>query len=116
MFVGRIVWGSDCHGSEYRHDSRVPGADGLDLRDAYKTMAWPGEADDDGRAVGDPQTGECFATNRARRETDALFDNPLLQGPTAEISAPHVALCYRASPTTEDARPTASSMQSAVAT
>src|ERR1700693_4889506 len=41
-----MVSGSDRHASEWRTGLRVPGAEGLDLDDAYKAMAWLGEADE----------------------------------------------------------------------
>src|SRR5579862_4073225 len=35
-----MVSGSDRHASSWRQSLRIPGADGLDLDDAYKAMAW----------------------------------------------------------------------------
>jgi len=46
-----MVSGSDRHASEWRNAYRVPGADGLDLDDAYTAMAWLGETDAGGRAT-----------------------------------------------------------------
>ena len=46
-----MVSGSDRHASEWRHGLRVPGAEGLDLDDAYKAMAWLGEVDKAGRST-----------------------------------------------------------------
>src|SRR5208282_2314999 len=46
-----MVSGSDRHASEWRNAFRVPGAEGLDLDDAYKAMAWLGERDDHGRGT-----------------------------------------------------------------
>jgi hypothetical protein len=40
-----IVSGSDRHASEWRTGLRVPGAEGIDLDQAYKAMAWLGEID-----------------------------------------------------------------------
>jgi hypothetical protein len=43
-----MVSGSDRHASEWRTTFRVPGAEGLDLDNAYKAMAWLGEVDGHG--------------------------------------------------------------------
>jgi hypothetical protein len=40
-----MVSGSDCHASEWRNGLRVPGAEGIDLDQADKAMAWLGEID-----------------------------------------------------------------------
>lgn len=46
-----MVSGSDRHASAWRDAFRVPGAEGLDLDDAYKAMAWLGEVDAEGRGT-----------------------------------------------------------------
>jgi hypothetical protein len=43
-----MVSGSDRHASEWRNGLRVPGAEDIDLDQAYKAMAWLGEVDEDG--------------------------------------------------------------------
>jgi hypothetical protein len=46
-----MVSGSDRHASGWRQGLRIPGADGLDLDDAYKAMAWLGAVDEQGRST-----------------------------------------------------------------
>jgi hypothetical protein len=46
-----MVSGSDRHASTWRNAFHVTGADGLDLDDAYKAMAWLGEVDASGRST-----------------------------------------------------------------
>lgn len=46
-----MVSGSDRHASEWRNGFRVPGADELDLDQAYKAMAWLGEVDETGHST-----------------------------------------------------------------
>jgi len=46
-----MVSGSDRHASGWRQSLRIPGADGLDLDDAYKAMAWLGAVDEQGRST-----------------------------------------------------------------
>jgi hypothetical protein len=46
-----MVSGSDRHASGWRQALRIPGADGLDLDDAYKAMAWLGTLDADRRST-----------------------------------------------------------------
>jgi hypothetical protein len=46
-----MVSGSDRHASTWRHGLRIDGAEGLDLDDAYKAMAWLGEVDASGRST-----------------------------------------------------------------
>ena len=46
-----MVSGSDRHASTWRRGYRIEGADGLELDDAYKAMAWLGEVDASGRST-----------------------------------------------------------------
>ena len=46
-----MVSGSDRHASGWCQGLRIPGADGLDLDDAYKAMAWLGAVDEQGRST-----------------------------------------------------------------
>ena len=46
-----MVSGSDRHASGWRQSLHIPGADGLDLDDAYKAMAWLGAVDKQGRST-----------------------------------------------------------------
>ena len=48
-----LVSGSDRHAHDWRRRLRVPGAEALPLDDAYKAMAWLGEATADGRPMTD---------------------------------------------------------------
>ena len=48
-----MVSGSDRHAHDWRRRLRVPGAEALTLDDAYKAMAWLGEATADGRPMTD---------------------------------------------------------------
>ena len=48
-----MVSGSDRHAHDWRRRLRVPGAEALTLDDAYKAMAWRGEATADGRPMTD---------------------------------------------------------------
>jgi hypothetical protein len=46
-----MVSGSDRHASEWRHGLRIPGAEDLDLDNAYKAMAWLGAVDPHGHST-----------------------------------------------------------------
>jgi hypothetical protein len=46
-----MVSGSDRHASGWRQGLRIPGADGLDLDDAYKAMTWLGAVDEQRRST-----------------------------------------------------------------
>jgi hypothetical protein len=46
-----MVSGSDRHAHDWRRRLRVPGSEALTLDDAYKAMAWLGEASADGRPM-----------------------------------------------------------------
>jgi hypothetical protein len=61
-----MVSGSDRHGHAWRAGYRVPGAESISLRQAYKAMAWLGEplADEADRVVKDRVEEELFAARR----------------------------------------------------
>jgi hypothetical protein len=48
-----MVSGSDRHAHDWQRHLRVPGAEALTLKHAYKAMAWLGELDADGRPMTD---------------------------------------------------------------
>lgn len=61
-----MVSGSDRHGHAWRASYRVPGAEAISLRQAYKAMAWLGEPlpGEDERVVKDRVEEELFAARR----------------------------------------------------